>query len=219
MADPKDSKGAKSEGKPIHSGSVIEESAILMMILLVLLLLSKWLAVLTGTGILNKISDYFSKNVAPFLILLSAVLTLFFIYAILRNIMKLTALNREINSKYENLTDSASLANLTADVNRKWERIMTHLNSINPNDWKFAILEADIMLSDLLDTLQYHGATMAEKLKAVERSDFSTLESAWEAHKTRNTIAHEGSDFVLTEREARRVIGLYESVFREFKII
>lgn len=106
-----------------------------------------------------------------------------------------------------------------ADKNPRWERVLEHLNSANPNDWKFSILEADIMLSDLLDTMQYKGDTMADKLKAVDKSDFTTIESAWEAHKIRNMVAHTGGDFVLTEREARRVIDLYKDVFSEFKII
>jgi len=36
---------------------------------------------------------------------------------------------------------------------------------------------------------------MGDKLKAVEKSDFNSIELAWEAHKARNMIAHEGSDF------------------------
>jgi hypothetical protein len=67
--------------------------------------------------------------------------------------------------------------------------------------------------------LGYSGETIAEKLKAVEPSDFITIESAWEAHKIRNVIAHEGADFILSEREARRIIDLYRAVFKEFGII
>ena len=103
--------------------------------------------------------------------------------------------------------------------NRKWERITDHINSQNQNDWKLAILEADIILDDMLDSMGYRGATMSEKLEGVERSDFTTIDSAWEAHKIRNSIAHEGIEFLLTEREARRIIGLYESVFKEFNYI
>jgi len=100
--------------------------------------------------------------------------------------------------------------------NRRWERVVSHLNSASVNDWKFAILEADIILDELLDATGYRGETVSDKLKRVEPSDFQTIENAWEAHKVRNTIAHEGSEFVISEREARRVIGLYQSVFEEF---
>jgi hypothetical protein len=60
---------------------------------------------------------------------------------------------------------------------------------------------------------------VAEKLKSVDSSDMLTLDAAWEAHKVRNRIAHSGSDFELNEREAKRVIMLFESVFREFGMI
>ena len=60
---------------------------------------------------------------------------------------------------------------------------------------------------------------MGEKLKAVEKSDFTTIESAWEAHKARNMIAHEGSDFLINQREIHRIISLYEAVFKEFYLI
>jgi hypothetical protein len=53
----------------------------------------------------------------------------------------------------------------------------------------------------------------------VAKGDFKTLDAAWEAHKIRNAIAHEGSDFVLSQRESKRVIGLYEMVFNEFNYV
>lgn len=106
-----------------------------------------------------------------------------------------------------------------AFVNEKWEKVIKHINSDNPSDWKLAILECDIMLGDILDRMGYTQSTIGEKLKAVEPSDFTNIESAWEAHKIRNSIAHEGSGFVINEREAKRVIGLYEVCFREFSYI
>jgi hypothetical protein len=103
--------------------------------------------------------------------------------------------------------------------NRRWEKVLKHMSSDNQSDWKFAIIEADIMLSEMLDTMSYRGETIADKLKKVEPSDFQTIEAAWEAHKIRNIIAHEGADFLITEREVKRVIGLYRAVFEEFHYI
>ncbi len=105
------------------------------------------------------------------------------------------------------------------EVNPKWRLVEEHIDSDDQNKWKLAILEADIILADLLDGLSLPGESIGEKLKAVEKNDFETIEQAWEAHKIRNAIAHEGSDFVINQREAKRIIGLYASVFKEFKII
>jgi hypothetical protein len=105
------------------------------------------------------------------------------------------------------------------NTNPQWERVVNYSESANENDWRLAVMEGDIMLSDLLETIGLPGDTMGDKLKAVDKSDFLTLDNAWEAHRIRNQVAHEGADFGLTQRETRRVVELYRSVFEEFKII
>ena len=101
----------------------------------------------------------------------------------------------------------------------RWQRIQEQISNDNEHSWRLAILEADIMLGELLDVLGYRGETMADKMKAVVRGDFNTIDLAWEAHKVRNAIAHEGSEHLLSGREARRVVNLYEQIFREFKFL
>lgn len=103
--------------------------------------------------------------------------------------------------------------------NNKWQHIQTLMNSHNMNDWRQAIIEADIILDEMLTKMQYAGDSIGDKLKNVEESDFITLNKAWEAHKIRNQIAHKGSDFTLTKQEASRAIGLYKKVFEEFYYI
>ncbi len=152
---------------------------------------------------------------ATFLLYLVSGLAIFgCIYAV----RELQKINEAVNAVY---ADSGKTEEVIVDQkgNRRWERVVAHLNSTSVNDWKFAILEADIILDELLDATGYRGETVSDKLKRVEASDFETLEFAWEAHKVRNTIAHEGSEFVISEREARRVIGLYQSVFEEFHYV
>ncbi len=101
----------------------------------------------------------------------------------------------------------------------KWKIIVEHSESNVESNWRLAIIEADIMLDELLDKLNLPGNTIGEKLKAVEPSDFRTLDSAWEAHKARNMVAHEGQGYLLNQRDTRRVISHYEAVFREFFLI
>ncbi len=101
----------------------------------------------------------------------------------------------------------------------RWNRVLQQANSSSPEGWRLAILEADIMLSELLDLQGYKGETIADKMKRVDRATFNSIDAAWEAHKVRNRIAHEGSAMELSPREVRRVIALYESVLKEFKYI
>jgi hypothetical protein len=104
-------------------------------------------------------------------------------------------------------------------INPRWARVLDALNSPNESDWRLAIMEADIMLYDLLEKMSLPGDSIGDKLKAVDPSDFLTLDNAWEAHKVRNQIAHDGVEFRLTDREAKRVVSLYMTVFEEFGIV
>lgn len=101
----------------------------------------------------------------------------------------------------------------------RWNRVMEHAGSDDEHKWRLAILEADIMLNELLDVQGYKGETMGEKMKQVSRGDFNSIDDAWEAHKMRNRVAHEGSNITLTERDKNRIIGQYSRVFNEFGFI
>ena len=101
----------------------------------------------------------------------------------------------------------------------KWQLVERHLLSENPGDWRLAVLEADIILDELVRALSPLGDNLGERLKNLDATDFRNIDKAWEAHKIRNAIAHEGADFVLSQREAKRIIGLYEQVFRDSNYI
>ena len=101
----------------------------------------------------------------------------------------------------------------------KWKNIIEHCESVNPNDWRLAIIEADIMLDGMLQDQGYAGASIGDMLKTADERNFRTLNDAWEAHKVRNRIAHSGTDFVLTKRMAQETLNRYQRVFEEFQVI
>lgn len=103
--------------------------------------------------------------------------------------------------------------------NERWQHILSYAASDNHELWRLAIIEADVMLDEMLETMGYPQDSLGDKLKSVERSDFRTIEQAWEAHKTRNVIAHKGSTYELTREEVERTIDLYRQVFNEFEYI
>lgn len=98
----------------------------------------------------------------------------------------------------------------------RWAHVQELINTGRESDWRQAIIEADIMLDEILDEQGYVGESVGEKLKQVSPARFATLNDAWEAHKVRNEIAHSGSAYQLTEHVAYRTIAHYENVFREF---
>ncbi|MFM2423758.1 MAG: hypothetical protein RLZZ70_145 [Candidatus Parcubacteria bacterium] len=97
--------------------------------------------------------------------------------------------------------------------------MQTHVTSENPNDWKLAIIEADIILDEALKRQGYAGTSLGERLRSVSPQALSTLDDAWEAHKIRNEIAHSGVDFILTHKLARETITRYERVFAEMGLL
>ncbi|OGZ06054.1 MAG: hypothetical protein A2845_01385 [Candidatus Lloydbacteria bacterium RIFCSPHIGHO2_01_FULL_49_22] len=99
--------------------------------------------------------------------------------------------------------------------NARWSRVETYMTSLNPSDWKIAILEADNILDEVVERMGYIGETLGERMKKIEASDFPYLEDAWTAHKTRNSIAHKGTDYELSRSEAERVINMYHRIFTE----
>lgn len=101
----------------------------------------------------------------------------------------------------------------------RWQEVEEHISSDDPKDWRLAIIEADIMLEELLDSLGYVGSSIGEKLKTANVESFKTVQDAWDGHKVRNEIAHRGSDFVLTRRIATEAVAAYRRVFEEFKVI
>ena len=101
----------------------------------------------------------------------------------------------------------------------RWQHIESLAEGSSMSEWREAIIEADIMLDDMLTNQGYVGVGVGEKLKSADSENFHTLQDAWEAHKVRNQIAQEGSSFNLSEALARRTIARYSAVFREFKVI
>lgn len=149
-----------------------------------------------------------------FLFFLSAILFV----GIVSLIGKINEVNRRVSATKKN-SGIRFAHGISAMKSKRFEVVEKHMTSDNPAEWRLAIIEADTLLEEMVKKMGYEGTTLGEMLKNIEPSDFTTLNDAWEAHKIRNQIAHQGSSFLLTKREAKRVVQLYEKVFREFDII
>lgn len=103
-------------------------------------------------------------------------------------------------------------------INNRWEANRLLFASANHNDWKAAIIDADIMLDELVTSLGYTGESLGAKLMTIQLRDFPTLQLAWEAHKIRNKLAHQ-AQYSLSEREKEVARKNYESIFKSAGII
>jgi hypothetical protein len=170
-------------------------------------------------GIKGFVSSVTSLDVTPILFLVKnivSLITIILITGIIYLLIRLQDLKKEEAAQFTFAEPEYGHGEIK---NEQWELVEEHVSSDNPSDWRIAILEADNMLEDMLVRMGYDGESIADRLRTVEPSDFTHIQSAWEAHKVRNQIAHEGVNFVVTQREARRVIELYRKVFEEFRYI
>jgi len=103
--------------------------------------------------------------------------------------------------------------------NPRWHYILTLIESSNESDWRVAIIEADTMLEEVLRGKGFSGETVSELLEGARSSGYTTIQSAWDAHIVRNQIAHQGSEFPLSQVEGRRVIKMFQNTFEELGAI
>ncbi len=128
---------------------------------------------------------------------------------------QLTNLQKEIIKNRERIYDEKFRS---GPKNNRLNDIEKHIVSDSPNDWKLAIIEADIVLDEALKKAGFGGVSLGERLRSVGPSQLVYLDDAWQAHKVRNQIAHGSADFVLTRRLAEDTIKQYKRVFAELGI-
>ncbi len=159
-----------------------------------------------------------TKSAFGTIIAISIVLSLLLLIGIIYCIEEIKRIRRIERKIYNAPVEPAYVPDTHAEkvLAKRWDKVLADIESTNQNDWKQAIIEADIMLEELLIKLGYQGEGIGEMLRRANTSDFKTLGQAGEAHGVRNRIAHDGALFLLSHHEARRVIGLYRKVFEEF---
>lgn len=175
-----------------------------------------------ATGIL-AIRDFFvAVDIFTVIKIIIAIIGVFCIgiiaYSVIRIFELLEVEDEELEHKIAKHEQAMKQAENTPSIKRnsKWEDARDKVFSENSSDWKLAIIEADVILDEFLSDRGYIGSGVGEKLKDAEkRGDFRGVQDAWEAHKKRNEIAHEGSGYEVLKRDAITTIGLYEKVFEE----
>lgn len=184
------------------------------------------------TFYIKIISDFLGLNYPVFLstlqsifgivIGISIVLIVLLFVAIIITVERLKVIRIKESEIYDAKVDmgynssTAPTQQSNPEMARKWSLVLEHVESQNPNDWRQAVIEADIILGEILTQLGYRGEGIGEQLKRANKNDFKTLDEAWSAHKVRNELAHAGSDYPFSQFDARKVIQQYRMVFDEF---
>ncbi len=147
--------------------------------------------------------------------LVALVLLYIFIYASMRRSEHIAARKELLTAERQAYVKASGAA-----VKQEWWRqIQAHVDSTNPNDWRQAIIQADVILDDTLKRMGFSGTSIGERLRSISPRSMQTIDEAWTAHKVRNQIAHGSTDFVLTQKLARDTIARYQAVFEELGLI
>ena len=165
----------------------------------------------------SSTSGFFSKLNSVVVVIFS-IISIIFLVVIIYSIIRIRERNKANHHKYHEAVKSVSILKEEKD-NKRWQTILDFITSDSPSDWRVAVIECDNMLDDLTKELGLVGENLGERLKNAPVSHFKTLENAWEAHRVRNKIAHEGMSYEMEYREAKKAIENYEAVFNEFNYL
>ncbi|OGG85854.1 hypothetical protein A2392_00360 [Candidatus Kaiserbacteria bacterium RIFOXYB1_FULL_46_14] len=168
-----------------------------------------------------SISDFISMlaNIWSIIVVLSWLLAALFLFGLIYAYIRGEQVGEVIAAILKRQEETYDELYRQGAKNGRWHDILSHIESDRMNDWKLAIIEADILLEELLESIGLLGATVGDKLKNASPTSFRTVNQAWRAHNVRNRIAHEGSEFELSQREAQETIAQYKMVFEEFNAI
>ena|SRR3989338_8572822 len=147
-----------------------------------------------------------------FMIIASLILAFFFAMVVYK-------LRTLIKSDIQQITEGLTPPKEGRTVyDNKWQEIKEHLNSTNSSEWKFAIVEADKLVDEILKQAGYEGETMGERLLMVKQGDIPNINGLWMAHKLRNQLVHQ-VDFELYHGTAIEAIRAFEAVLRDLGAI
>ena len=214
MAAPVEKKPEKKfDKKPVAPPPRPSENVILeiVIVLLVVLFLASFVGSLSVNGgdLFGPIGNFFAKILA-FFKTLSAIVTMVAVVISAYSYFMIQEIVHEENKK---LGLTMTWESEKKQKNKRWQRVEEHMATLNPSDWKIAILEADNILDEVTKRMGFSGATLGERLRVIPHADFPYLEEAWHAHKFRNALAHKGTDFPLTRGDAERIINIYYRIF------
>jgi hypothetical protein len=103
-------------------------------------------------------------------------------------------------------------------LREQWNEVLAHLDSPQEAEWKFAVIEADKLVDEMLARAGFAGDTFGDRLTAIAPGTLASLDGLWWAHKVRNRVVHE-VDYFLRYTEARQAVGYYQQTLEELQLV
>ncbi|RJQ26695.1 hypothetical protein C4565_06355 [Candidatus Parcubacteria bacterium] len=99
-----------------------------------------------------------------------------------------------------------------------WKKIQDDAESAPPHSYTTAIVNADILIDELLQDAGFEGKDMGERLGKLNGFGLKTLNGVWRAHRLRNKIVHT-SDFEASKHAKDETLAVYENFLKEIKVL
>jgi|GEM_PF-933365 len=99
-----------------------------------------------------------------------------------------------------------------------WKKIVEDSESAPPHSYTTAIVNADILVDELLRDAGFEGKDMGERLGKLNGLRIRSLDNVWSAHRLRNKIVHT-SNFSASRGAKDETLGVYEEFLKEIKIL
>jgi len=106
----------------------------------------------------------------------------------------------------------------TKKIEKVWAKISARLEGHSDSEYKLAIIEADSLLNEILERINYKGETLGERLQKLTADTLPSIEEVWEAHKIRNNIVHD-PDYKVTLDEAKKAITIYGKALQDLEAL
>lgn len=165
---------------------------------------------------LAQLGDYFpflGENIDTLKIVMASLAAIVFLLLVI----VVVKLNRLAAKRIDIAKIIAPPSPATSGVNARWEEVQRHITSTREAEWKFAVIEADKIVDDILKN-SYPGETMGERLLNIGKGQLETLNGLWEAHKIRNRLVHDANYF-LRYTEAKKAVLLFERTLKELQAL
>ncbi|MFA4942645.1 MAG: hypothetical protein WC564_03355 [Patescibacteria group bacterium] len=150
-----------------------------------------------------------------FIVLDAALLVLFIIL-----VLKARTFAPPLSKKYTRPSLSGLLKHkgLTSKYVSMWKKIIEESEKAPPHSYTTAIVNADILIDELLQDAGFEGKDMGERLGKLNGLGLKTLDDIWRAHRLRNKIVHT-SNFEASKAAKNEALRVYEEFLKEIKVI
>ena len=101
---------------------------------------------------------------------------------------------------------------------RAWVRIKKKLKSKNPNDWREALMTAEVLLNMVLKQAGFPGKNLDDRLAGLNQEQLSNLADVRKAHLALMKMQENPSQEVSPE-EIEGLLDIYEEALREMGLL